>query len=440
MHRSALEAVLQRHQEVFKEGLGTLKGYEAKIYIDPGVRPRFCKARSVPYSMRTLVDKELDRLVEEGVIEPVQFADWAAPIVPVLQSDKASVRICGDFKLTVNLASKLDRYPIPKIEDLLAKLAGGKMFTQLDMSQAYQQLPLDEQSKSYVIVNTHRGLFRYNRLPFGVASAPGIFQRTMENLLQGLPNVVVYLDDILITGPTEQEHLQALEEVLRRLDKAGLRLKRSKCLFMSPSVVYLGHKIDSQGLHPVAEKVKAVQDAPKPRNVSELKSYLGLLSYYGKFLPNLATTLAPLYALLRASARWQWTAKQEDAFRASKRLLTSSQVLVHFDPRLDLVLSCDASAYGIGAVLSHRMPDGAEKPIGFISRTLSPAERNYSQIEKEGLACVFGVKRFHSYLYGHPFTLITDHKPLLSLFNERGKYAVRSGRSRHTGNHMSSSM
>lgn len=192
----------------------------------------------------------------------------------------------------------MDRYPIPRIEDLFAKLAGGKTFTQLDMSQAYQHLLLDDQSKNYVVVNTHRGLFRYNRLPFGVSSAPGIFQRTMENLLQGIPNVVVYIDDILITGPTEDEHLKTLAEVLDRIEKAGLLLQRSKCLFMAPSVVYLGHRIDAQGLHPLTEKVKAIQEAPKPNNVSELKAYLGLLSYYSKFLPNLSTTLAPLYSLL----------------------------------------------------------------------------------------------------------------------------------------------
>ena len=301
-------------------------------------------------------------------------------------------------------------------EDLFAKLAGGKTFTQLDMSQAYQQLLLDDQSKNYMVVNTHRGLFRYNRLPFGVSSAPGIFQHTMENLLQGTPNVV-YIDNILITGPTEDEHLKTLAEALDRIEKAGLLLQRSKCLFMAPSVVYLGHRIDTQGLHPLAEKVKAIQEAPKPNNVSELKAYLRLLSYYSKFSPNLSTTLAPLCSLLRASTRWHWTAKQEEAFKASKHLLTSSQVLVRFDLKLDIVLSCNASAYGIEVVLSHRMPDGSEKPIGFVSRTLSAVEKNYSQIEKEGLACVFGVKRFHSYLYGHSFTLITDHKPLLSLFN-----------------------
>ena len=194
------------------------------------------------------MEAELQRLEDAGIIEPVQFADWAAPIVPVVKSDKESIRICGDFKVTVNKASKLDRYPIPKIE--IARLAGGKTFTKLDMSQAYQRIVLDEDSRTYVVINTHRGLFQYNRLPFGVSSAPGIFQRVMESILNGIPGVVVYIDDILVTGATEEEHLAHLEEVLRRLEEAGLRLKRNKCVFMAPFVVYLGHVINAQGLHP----------------------------------------------------------------------------------------------------------------------------------------------------------------------------------------------
>ena len=217
----------------------------------------------------------------------------------ILKADGRSVRICGDFKVTINQASKLDRYPIPKIEDLLARLAGGKLFSKLDMSQAYQQLLLDDESKKYSVINTHRGLFRYNRLPFGIASAPEIFQRVMESLLSGIPGVIVYIDDILITGKTEADHLAALEEVLKRLENAGLRLKRDKCMFLAPSVIYLGYRIDAQGIRPVAEKVKAIQDAPQPRNVTELKSYLGLLTYYSRFLPNLSNTLAPLYKLLK---------------------------------------------------------------------------------------------------------------------------------------------
>ena len=416
---SALSAVLQRHPHVFEEGLGTLKGFKAKICVDPSSTPRFCKARPVPYAMRAMVEEELDRLVQLKILEPVQFADWAAPIVPVLKSDKKSLRICGDFKMTVNSASKLDAYPIPKIEDLFARLSGGICFSKLDLSQAYQQLELEEDSKQFVVVNTHKGLFRYNRLPFGISSAPGIFQRTMESLLQDIPSVIVYIDDILISGQSEEEHLQLLERVLDRLERAGLRLKREKCVLMAESVEYLGHRIDKNGLHPTKEKVQAVCDAPSPKNVSELKAYLGLLTYYSKFLPNLATLLAPLYQLLQSDTSWKWSSEEERAFENSKKLLVSSQVLAHFDSELPLVLACDASPYGLGAVLAHKYPDGSEHPIGYASRSLSSAERNYSQLEREGLACVFGVKRFHSYLYGHSFSLYTDHKPLEGLFHEK---------------------
>ena len=326
-----------------------------------------------------------------GWYEPVEVSDWAAPIVAVLKSDKTSIRICGDFRMTINPVSRLDAYPIPKIEDLFAMLTKGKWFTKIDLSHAYQQLLLDEESRKYVVINTSKGLFRYTRLPFGISSAPGIFQRVIESVLRGNPGVAVYLDDILITG-------NLLETVFARLDKAGLRIKRSKCEFMKTSVTYLGHKIDEKRLHPLTEKVEAVTMAPKPTSVHELKSYLGLLTYYSKFLPKMLSTLFPLYILLRKDQPWIWKQDQEKAFNDSKELLTSSSFLVHFDPALLLLLSCDASCYGVGAVLAHRMPDGTERPIGYASRTLNKAERNYSQLEKEGLSCVFGIKRFHAYL------------------------------------------
>ena len=212
--------------------------------------------------------------------------------------------------------------------------------------------------------------------------------------------------------------MQSLEEVLKRLNQAGLRAKKNKCLFMASSVSYLGHKIDAEGLHPLPDKLEAIKSAPTPTNVTELKSYLGLLTYYGKFLPNLSTQLEPLYRLLAKDVKWKWGKPQDKAFEHSKNMLVSSQLLVHFNPELPLILACDASSFGIGAVLAHQMPDGSEKPIGYASRTLNKAERNYSQLEKEGLSCVFGVKHFYSYFFGHPFKLITDHKPLLGLFGE----------------------
>ena len=231
--------------------------------------------------------------MEKGIITPISFSEWAAPIVSVMKKDK-TIRICGDFRVTINHASKLDQYPIPKVEDLFSQLSGGKTFTKLHMSQAYQQLLLDEDSQNSIVVNTHKGLFKYRCLPFGVSSAPGIFQRVMDTILKDIPHVIVYLDDILITGAAQQEHLQTLERVLSRLKEVGQLLNRRKCLFLQPSVTYLGYRIDAEGLHPTECKIQAINNAPRPQNLTELKSYLGLLTY-GKFIPNMSTLLAPLY-------------------------------------------------------------------------------------------------------------------------------------------------
>ena len=420
MNTDSLQSVLDRHSSVFEEGLGTLHGFKAKIHVDSTAKPVFCRARTVPYTFRNQVEAELKRLQEEGTLEPVETAEWAAPIVPVLKQDKSSVRICGDFdfRVTVNPVSKLDAYPIPKVEDIFATLSKGKFFSKLDLKQAYQQLPLDDDSKQYVVVNTHKGLFRYTRLPFGISSAPGIFQRVIESVLQGIPGVAVYLDDILVAGHTEDEHLKSLNLVLERLARAGLRVKREKCEFMRPSVSYLGHRIDETGLHPLQDKIQAIQNAPTPKTVQQLKSYLGLLTYYGKFLPNLSSLLSLLYRLLRKDTPWKWDKEKEEVFNKSKNLLTATKFLAHFDSSLPLTLACDASAHGIGAVLAHKMPDGTERPIGYASRTLTKPEQNYSQLEKEGLSCIFGIKKFHVYLFGHPFELVTDHKPLLGLLKE----------------------
>ena len=413
----SLQQVLAQHADVFKEGLGELRGTTAKIHIDSSTHPRFEKPRQVPFAIRAEVEKELERLLALGILQPVQFSDWATPIVPVRKSD-GGVRICGDYKITVNRAAKLDKYPIPRIEELFASLSGGKTFSKLDLSHAYLQIPLDEQSQPYVTINTHKGLFRYTRLPFGIASAPSIFQRVMENLLQGIPRVCVYLDDILVIGANEQEHLANLAQVLQRLQSAGMRLKSSKCAFLLSSVSYLGHTISAEGLQSTDAKVQAIVDAPDPKNVAELRSFLGMVNYYGKFLPNLATVLAPLYKLLRQTTAWKWGYKQKNAFGRVKKLLLSSRVLTHFDDQLPLILECDASPYGLGAVLSHQLPDGTEKPVGFASRTLSKAEQNYSHLDKEALAIIFGVKKYHQYIYGRQFVIKTDHKPLTHIFSE----------------------
>ena len=294
----ALDKLQDKHAALFQEGLGLLKDATVKLHVCPDCVPKFHKPHPVPFALREGVEKKLERLQRLGVIKPVATSDWAAPIVPVVKRDH-SVRVCGDYKLTINQASNTETYPLPRIEEIFASLSGSKTFTKtkLDLQNAYQQLLLEEKSQELITINIHRGLFQYTRLPFGIASAPAIFQRAMETVLQGLPGVCVYLDDILVTGASEKEHLEHLKLVLQRLEDVGLRLKRSKCQFMVSHVEYLGHCIDQEGLHPTAGKVEAIQKAPAPApaNKTQLKAFFGLVNYYCKFLPHLSSRLSPLY-------------------------------------------------------------------------------------------------------------------------------------------------
>eukprot|EP00079_Xenopus_tropicalis_P016020 XP_004914327.1 PREDICTED: uncharacterized protein K02A2.6-like [Xenopus tropicalis] len=419
VHRSnegTLDSLLKQHEKVFSEELGTFNGYTATINLKPGTQPKFFQARVVPYAIRPKVEEEINHLLKQGIISPVRFSEWATPIVPVIKKG-GNVRICGDFKVTVNPALCAEHYPLPRIEDLFASLAGGKRFSKLDLSQAYLQIPVHENSRKYLTITTHKGMFVYNRLPFGITSAPSIFQRAMEQVLQGLPSVHCFLDDILITGRDDAHHLSNLEAVLNRLEKCGLRVKREKCEFFKNSLEYLGHMIDASGLHKSANKLRAVAEAPVPVNVSQLRSFLGLVNYYARFVPNLSTVLHPLNAMLHKEVKWNWSPECEGAFQEIKRQLLTPNVLTHYDPRLPVRLACDASPYGVGAVLSHLMPDGQERPIAFASRTLSKAEQNYAQLEREALGLIFGVRKFHTYLYGRHFTLMTDHRPLTTILH-----------------------
>ena len=280
----------------------------------------------------------------------------------VVPKTDGRVRICGDYKVSVNLVLDVDQYPLPNIEDIFATLSGGVYFSKLDLSNAYQQLELEEDAKDLLTINTHKGLFRIERLNFGVSSAPAIFQSVMDRMLSGVKNVVCYLDDILITTRSVEEHKKVLSEVLQRLERHNIKAKLSKCEFFKSAVNYLGYKIDKEGLHPTEEKVRAIIDAPVPTNVTELRSWLALINYYGRFQRSLASILGPLHELLRKDVTWRWSEACQKAFDACKAQLSSSKILVHYDTAKPLKLDCDASSYGVGAVLSHVMEDGSERP------------------------------------------------------------------------------
>ena len=412
-----VEMLLSDYQDLFSDVTGKMKNSYAQLQVPEDVKPVFCKARMVPYAMKKKIQDELDKLEHEGIVRKVQTSAWATPIVPVIKPT-GKVRLCGDYKITVNKSIDLDTYPSPLIDELFATLSGGVSFTKLDLSQAYHQLPLTDESRRFTTVNTPSGLYEYLRLPYGIRSAVGIFQRTIENILKGLDGVCVYLDDILVTGRSTEEHVQNLRAVLQRLQENGVTLKKEKCKFFLPEVEYLGFNVSKEGLRPTESKVKAIKDAKAPQSLSELRSFIGIVNYYSRFQPNLAHKMAPLYSLLKQNQKWKWTDTQQNAFDTIKQELSDEVLLAHYNPDAEFILTCDASPFGIGAVLQQRTHDGTLHPIAFVSRTLNPAEKNYAQIEREALSIVFGAEKFRHYLLGRQFTLETDHKPLLTLFGE----------------------
>ncbi|CAF4548507.1 unnamed protein product, partial [Rotaria sp. Silwood2] len=412
-----LNELITHYDAIFKQGLGCCK-IKAHLHIKPNVLPKFCKPRSLPFAYREAVENDLNRLVNEGVLEPITISKWAAPIV-VVPKQGGKIRICADLSTGVNQALDIDQYPLPKPNDLFVALNGGTLFSKIDFSEAYLQVELDDDSKELLVINTHKGLFRFNRLPFGVASAPSIFQKIMDQMLSGLEGAVCYLDDIIVMGKNKIDHLNNLKNVFTRIKDYGFHINKSKCIFLHDHVEYLGFVVDKNGVHSSPSKTTAIINMPKPTNVSQLRSFLGMVNHYAKFIPKLSDRLLPLYSLLKKNIPWKWDRFCDKTFTNIKQSLTSPLILTHYDPDLPLVLAADASNSGVGALIYHRYPDGTEKVIAHASKTLTSTERNYAQIEKEALAIVYGVHKFDQFLRGRRFTLLTDHKPLTTIFGSK---------------------
>ncbi|CAH8671840.1 unnamed protein product [Schistosoma bovis] len=412
------EDLRKRFIELFKPGLGLCSTTEAVLKLQSEATPVFRPKRPVPYASLPLVDAELQRLETEGVLVPVSYSSWAAPIVVVKKSN-GSIRICADFSTGLNAALQQHHYPLPIPDDLFTILNGGTYFAKLDLAEAYLQIPVALESRELLTINTHRGLFQYTRLPFGIKTAPAIFQQIMDTILADVPGVATYLDDVLIVGSTVDELHTRTHLVLQRLQDNGFRLRPEKCQFFLRFVKYLGFIFDASGRHPDPQNTYAIQQMPAPTDVSSLRSFLGMISYYSAFLPSLHDVRYPLNRLLEKNATWNWSTQCESAFSKLKAMLSSNLLLTHYNPKLPIVVAADASTHGLGAVISHVFPDGSEKAVMHASRTLTPAEKRYGQIEKEALALIFAVRRFHKFIYGRRFTLLTDHKPLLSTFGSK---------------------
>ena len=394
---------------IFKPGLGEVVGYEAALDVKEGHRPKFCKARPVPFAVKVPLGQELDRMENEGTLVKVSHSEYASPVVPIVKSDM-SIRVCGDYKLTVNPNLDTTVYPLPVLEDCFAEMVGGEKFSKLDIKAAYNNLKLRKEDQILTTLNTHQGLYKWTRLPYGISSSGAIFQSVMDKLLRGIPGAVCRVDDILVTGRNDEEHMERLAEIVKRLEQAGFRCGLDKSEFMKDQVIYLGYEVSKGGVKARRSKVETIEKAAYPTNRDELISFLGACQYYSRMIPDMSTVIEPLNRL--RTSDWKFGEVEKNSFDKLKELLASNRVLTFYDPSKPIRVDSDASKFGIGAVLSHVDDNGEEKPIEFISRTLTPAERKYSQIEKEALSIIWSVKRFHRYLYAREFELLTDHKPL----------------------------
>ena len=415
------KVLCEEFPDLFKDELGCLKDVELEVKFKDDAKPIFHKPRPVPFSVKEDLTKAYDAGIEKGVWTHVQFNDYGTPVVPhrkALQPGqiKPKLRVCGDYSTGINDQLEMHRQPIPRPEELMESLGGGYGYSKIDLADAYHQIKLAPTSQKRLALSTHRGVLLQQRLPFGIKSAPGYFQEIMEKLTRDLPGVAVYLDDLLVSGRTADEHLSNLRGLLQRLSENGLRCRKGKCVFAQARVEYLGHTLSADGVSK-GSKIDDVCNMAPPTDVSTVKAFLGAVQFYSKFIPNMATLAEPLHELTRKGESWRWTEREQNSFQNLKEVLSSDQVLVHFDAAKPLGLSCDASSVGLGAVLWHRFPDGSERPIVYASKTLNKSQRNYSQVHKEALAIVFGLHKFYQYLYGQAFTLITDHKPLLALFS-----------------------
>lgn len=416
------ESLISEFKDVFTTPTSAdkIKNFKARITLKDDAQPKFLKARSLPYAIREKVDKELQAMEEAGVIEKIDHSEWASPLV-VVSKPNGKVRITGDFKNTVNNQLCITQYPIAVPDDLFNTVSGGDKFSKLDGSNAYHQIELEETCKKFLVINTHRGLYRYNVLPQGIASSPAIFQEFMDRMLHGIPQTGPYMDDVVSTAKDDPGHLQTLRKIFKRMREYNFKLSIEKCEFMKPSIEFLGHRLSNNGIQTTNTKVQSIVNMKAPYDVTSVKSFLGLVTFYGKFVRNLSDVCEPLYKLTRQDEEFKWTKKCQAAFDEVKKKLSTSPVLAHFNPSIPIGIACDASSKGVGVVLYHKYDDGTERPIAYASKLLSATEQRWSQIEKEGFSIIYGIKKFYKFLCGRHFILITDHKPLLKIFGPKSQ-------------------
>ena len=424
------DKLTEEFSDIF-QGIGKLKDASVHIHVDETVTPVAQPHRRIPFNIRKQVEEELQKLEELGIIEDTEGpTPWVSPLVCVPKPrNPDEVRCCIDMRL-VNTAVKRERHLTPTIEEVIHDLNGACHFSKLDLRQGYLQIPLAPESRNLTTFSTHLGIKRYTRMVFGLTSAPEIFQHEIETALQGIPGVKNISDDLIVFGKSQQEHDETLHAVFQRLREKGLTLNKSKCAFNKPNLDFFGFTFSAAGVSPDPKKVTAIKNAEIPKSASEVRSFLGLTNYVSRFIANYATITEPLRQLTRSNTPFVWTTEAQQAFNELQAAITSDTVMAYYDPTAETELIVDASPVGVAAVLTQksRNDSGSEDTciIAYASRALTDVEKRYSQTEKEGLALVWGCERFHLYLYGSTFNLITDHKALEIIFrNPRSKPPAR---------------
>lgn len=406
------------------EPFACIKDVEVHVHMQSHVKPVVQPVRRLPIPLEAEVNRKLDEMLSRDIIEPKTGpTTWVSPLVVVAKAN-GGLRLCVDFR-RVNQGVLREHHPMPVIEEILARLGGGTIWSKLDIKDSFLQVIVDAESRDILTFITTKGLFRFKRLPFGLVTAPEIFQKVVDEILCGCDGTHWYLDDIFVVGRDLEEHDIRLKQVMDRLKHRGVQLNCDKCLFRAEEIEFLGHKITKSGIAPSDTKVAAILAFRRPTSDSEVRSFLGLANYLNKYIPDLATRDEPLRELTKKGVKFSWESRQEEAFQTIKRAMADVQKLGFYDASFRTAVIADASPKGLGAMLVQTDEFGVEKVISFASKSLTETEKRYCQTEKEALALVWAVEKFQFYLLGRKFDLVTDCKALSYLFTPRSRPCSR---------------
>lgn len=418
--RRAIKNLLHKYKECFSSCLKDL-GFTNVVEMDIRLNneePVVYRPYRLSHSEREDVRQMIAEMLDCGIVKE-SSSPYASPIV-IVKKKNGEKRLCVDYR-ALNNRTKRDHYPLPRVEDLLDQLAGHNIFISLDLASGYYQIPISEKSQEKTAFVTPDGQFEYTRMPFGLANAPSVFQRAMHKLLDKskVGYVIIYMDDVLIPARSFKEAMQRLDEVLNLLREGGLTLKLKKCKFMFDKLDFLGFEISGDGIRPGSLKSDAVSRFPTPRTTHDVRRFLGLASFFRRFVKDFALIVRPLTALLKKDACWKWGKDEDKAFTEIKTRLTCRPILALYDKTLETQLHTDACKFGIAGILLQREREGPWRAVAYYSRQTSLDEQKLHSFELETLAVIASLSKFRVYLLGIRFKIVTDCNSLRTTLTKR---------------------